>query len=84
MKGYLGGMHDTPTEPRIAVRDVETVVQIENLWAHVLGDIEKVHALEDGTPNVSLKAALAQAGDALYAVAAHLNRASAIARRDGR
>jgi len=76
--------HDTPTEPKIQLRNVETIVFIENLWERLLSDIDKVYALEDRTENVSLLVALSQVQRALYETCQTLNRASAIARRDGK
>ena len=77
----MSNYHETPTEPKILFAGNLSRV-IENVWNRVLLDIEKAHAIEEISENVSLRVAMCQVQNALYNASEALNRASAIARRE--
>lgn len=71
----------------VAVRpfkNLEEVIQIENVWAEAIELATLVETLELASANLSTKVALAHAKDFLTDAVTCLRNASTIARRDGR
>jgi len=73
----------TPSAVR-PFKNLEEVVQIDNVFAEALQLADLVSSLEHSSTNVSTKVALAHAANLLVDAVTCLRNAGTIARRDGR